>query len=380
MKAKIAGGAIAAILMFACCGTAMAQQVVKIGYAGPITGPVAQIGKDGESGVRLAIDEANASNIRIAGQAVKFELESQDDMGDPKTATTVAQKLVDDGVVGVVGHLNSGATLPASKIYSDAGVPEVSPASTNSQYTRQGFKTAHRVIGDDHDVVRVLVAYVLDKMKARRIAVVDDRSAYGQSFSDDVVAQLKEKNVTPVDRQYVTTQTIDFRGVLTALKAKNPDVIIYAGVDAQAGPMRKQMIALGMSRTLIAGCAIETDKFVDLAGGPANADGNISSESGFALDAMPKGKAFTQKFSKHGKPVLYSPYAYDATWALIKAMQASNSVKREDIQAGLRKVNFDGVTGKISFDDKGDLQIARVTIFKVVDGKWKGVESVAVSK
>lgn len=380
MKSKLIVGACAHVLALACCTAAMAQQVVKIGYAGPITGPVAQIGKDGENGVRLAIDEANAGNIKIGGQAVRFELESQDDMGDPKTATTVAQKLVDDGVVGVIGHLNSGATLPASKIYSDAGVPEISPASTNSQYTRQGFKTAYRVIGDDHDVVRVLVGYVLEKMKGKRIAVVDDRSAYGQSFADDVVEQLKAKNITPVDRQYVTTQTIDFRGVLTALKSHNPDVLIYAGVDAQAGPMRKQMVGLGMGKTMIAGCAIETEKFIDLAGGPANAEGNISSESGFALDAMPKGKEFTDKFAKYGKPVLYSPYAYDATWALIKAMQAANSVKRADVQTALRKVSFDGVTGKISFDEKGDLQIARVTIFKVTDGKWKGVESVAVTK
>lgn len=380
MKSKIVSGVVAQMLLLACCGAAMAQQAVKIGYAGPMTGPVAQIGKDSENGVRLAIDEANASNISIGGQSVRFELDSQDDMGDPKTATTVAQKLVDDGVVGVVGHLNSGATLPASKIYSDAGVAEVSPASTNSLYTRQGFKTAYRVIGDDHDVVRVLVGYVLDKMHARRIAVVDDRSAYGQSFADDVIAQLKAKGITPVDRQYVSTQTVDFRGVLTSLKSNNPDVLIYAGVDAQAGPMRKQMVALGMGKTLIAGCAIETDKFVELAGGPANAEGNISSESGFALDAMPKGKDFTQKFSKYGKPVLYSPYAYDATWALIKAMQAANSVKRADIEPVLRKVSFDGVTGKISFDDRGDLQIARVTIFKVVDGHWKGVESVSVAK
>ncbi|MCX4156676.1 MULTISPECIES: branched-chain amino acid ABC transporter substrate-binding protein [Paraburkholderia] len=380
MKSNIVAGVIAQMLFIACGTTAAAQQVVKIGYAGPMTGPVSQIGKDGESGVKLAIEEANSSSVRIGGQSVRFELESQDDMGDPKTATSVAQKLVDSGAVGVIGHLNSGATLPASKIYSDAGMPEISPASTNSQYTRQGFQTAYRVIGDDHDVVRVLVAYVLENMHAKRIAVVDDRSAYGQSFADDVVEQLKAKNLTPVDRQYVTTQTIDFRGILTALKSHNPDVLIYAGVDAQAGPMRRQMVGLGMGKTLIAGCAIETDKFVELAGGPANAAGNISSESGFALDAMPKGKEFTTKFAKYGKPVLYSPYAYDATWALIKAMQAANSVRRSDIQAALREVSFDGVTGQISFDDKGDLRIARVTIFKVIDGHWKGVESVAVSK
>ena len=380
MKLKIAVAIVAQVLLVAYCCTATAQQVVTIGYAGPITGPVAQVGKDGENGVRLAIDEANADNIRIRGQPVRFELESQDDMGDPKTATIVAQKLVDDGVVGVIGHLNSGATLPASKIYSDAGVPEISPSSTNSLYTRQGFRTAYRVIGDDHNVVKVLVIYVLEKMFAKRIAVVDDRSAYGQSFADDVVEQLKAKHVTPVDRQYVTTQTIDFRGVLTALKSHNPDVLIYAGVDPQAGPMRKQMVGLGMSKTMIAGCSIETEKFIDLAGGPANAEGNVSSESGYALDAMPKGKEFEAKFSKYGKPVLFSPYAYDATWVLIKAMKAANSMNRADILTALGKVSFNGVTGKISFDDKGDLQVARVTIFKVVDGRWKGVDTVPVSK
>jgi branched-chain amino acid transport system substrate-binding protein len=229
-------------------------------------------------------------------------------------------------------------------------------------------------------VVKVLVTYVLEKMHAKRIAVVDDRSAYGQSFADDVVEQLQAKDVTPVDRQYVTTQAIDFRGVLTSLKTHNPDVLIYAGVDAQAGPMRKQMVGLGMGKMTIAGCAIETEKFIDLAGGPANAEGNVSSESGYALDAMPKGKEFEAKFAKYGKPVLFSPYAYDATWALIKAMQAANSMKRAGIMTALRKVSFNGVTGQISFDDKGDLRIARVTIFKVVDGHWKGVETVPVSK
>lgn len=371
---------VMALMMLGCCGAALAQEVVKIGYAGPITGPVAQIGKDSENGVRLAVDEANAQNIRIGGKAVRFAVDPQDDMGDPKTATTVAQKLVDDGVVGIIGHLNSGATLPASKIYSDAGIAQISPASTNSLYTRQGFKTAFRVIGDDRDVVKVLVGYVLGKMHAKRIAVVDDRSAYGQSFADQVVEELKVRNVTPIDRQYVTTQTVDFRGILTELKSHNPDVLIYAGVDAQAGPMRKQMVSLGMGKTQIAGCTIETDKFIDLAGGPANAQGTVSSESGYALASMPKGKDFERQFAKYGKPVLFSPYAYDATWALIKAMQAANSVKRADILAALRRVSFEGVTGPISFDGKGDLQTARVTIFNMVDGRWKGVETVAVSK
>ncbi|WP_321792409.1 branched-chain amino acid ABC transporter substrate-binding protein [Burkholderia pyrrocinia] len=354
-----------------------ADQIVKIGFAGPTTGTIAHIGKDSEWGVRLAIDEANQQNVIVKGERVRFEVDAQDDMADPKTAVTVAQKLIDDHIVGVVGHINSGATLAASKIYAAAGVPQISPSSTNPLFTRQGLKTAFRTIGDDRDVADTLAGYVIEKMQAKRVVVVDDRTAYGQTFGDAIVERLTKRGVTPVGREYVTDHTVDFRGVLTGVKAKQPQVLIYAGVDAQAGPMRKQMVSLGMKDVMLASCTIETDRFIQLAGYEA-AEGSISSESGYPLGGLPKGDEFMKRFAKYGKPVLFSPYAYDATWAIVKAIQIANSTAPTDITAALHKVRFDGITGEISFDDKGDLRTAHVSLFKERGGKWDAIETVSV--
>jgi branched-chain amino acid transport system substrate-binding protein len=357
---------------------ARAEQIVKIGYAGPLTGEIAHIGKDSEAGVQLAIDEANQQNIRIKGDTVRFVLDSQDDRADPKTAVTVAQKLVDDHVIGLVGHLNSGATLAASKVYAEAGVAQISPSSTNPLFTRQNLKTAFRTIGDDRDVVDTLIAYLVERMNVKKIAVVDDRTAYGQTFGDAVVESLSKRGITPVGRDYVTDHTVDFRGVLTGLKSKQPQVIVYAGVDAQGGPMRKQMVSLGMKNVVLAGCTIETDKFIELAGKDA-AEGTISSESGYPLGKLPQGAQFEQQFAKYGKPVLYAPYAYDAARAIIKAAQIANSTSPKDITKALHEVKFDGVTGEISFDKKGDLRTAHVSLFQVKGGKWDSIETIAVT-
>lgn len=366
------------ILLTLVAMSAWADQIVKIGYAGPTTGTIAHIGKDSEWGVRLAIDEANQQNVIVKGERVRFEVDAQDDMADPKTAVTVAQKLIDDHVVGVVGHVNSGATLAASKVYATAGIPQISPSSTNPLFTRQGLKTAFRTIGDDRDVADTLAAYVVEKLQAKRVVVVDDRTAYGQTFGDAVVERLTKRGVTPVGREYVTDHTVDFRGVLTGLKARQPQVLIYAGVDAQAGPMRKQMVSLGMKDVTFAGCTIETDRFIQLAGYDA-AEGSISSESGYPLGKLPKGDEFMKRFAKYGKPVLFSPYAYDATRAIIEAIQLANSTAPADVTVALHKVRFDGITGEISFDDKGDLRTSHVSLFKADGGKWDAIETVSVA-
>ncbi|MFL9933922.1 branched-chain amino acid ABC transporter substrate-binding protein [Paraburkholderia sp. RL18-103-BIB-C] len=373
---KILARAIAMSVALA-TSSAFADQVVKIGYAGPLTGAIAHIGKDSQYGAQLAIDEANEQNIRIKGESVKFVLDVQDDQGDPKTAVTVAQKLVDDHVVGLVGHINSGATLATSKVYSDAGIAQISPSSTNPQFTRQGMKTTFRTIGDDRDVADALVSYVVDNLKAKQIVVVDDRTAFGQAFSDAAVESLARRGITPAGREYTTDQSVDFRGILTNLKSNQPQVLIYGGVDAQAGPMRRQMTSLGMSGTVFASCTIETGKFVQLAGVEA-AEGSISSESGYPISQLPSGEEFTKRFAKYGKPVLYSPYAYDAAWALIKAMQLANSTTPADILVALHKISFNGVSGEVSFDQKGDLRTSHVSLFKESKDKWNPIDMVAV--
>jgi branched-chain amino acid transport system substrate-binding protein len=365
-----------ALACMAAMTAAHADQTVTIGYGGPLTGQVAHVGKDAEDGVRLAIDDANAAGIKIKGTTVHFVLDAEDDAADPKTAVTIAQKFVDEKVSGVVGHLTSGATIPASRTYSNAGIPQVSPSATNPTLTRQGFATAFRVIGDDSSVGRVVAQYLAKTKGYKRVAIVDDRTAYGQGIADVVASELKAAGVDVVDRQFVTDKTIDFRGILTELKSKNPQAIFYGGVDAQAGPMRKQMTSLAMTMPLV-GEAIETDKYIQLAGA-TDAEGTVSAESGQPLDHMPKGKSFEEKFKKYGTVVLYAPYAYDATWALINAMRLADSTVPADYLPAMKKVDFDGVTGKIAFDNKGDLRTANVTLYEAKGGKFVPIDTVSL--
>jgi branched-chain amino acid transport system substrate-binding protein len=355
-------------------GIAHADQTVTIGYAGPLTGQVAHVGKDAENGVRLAIEDANAAGIKIKGQPVHFVLASEDDGADPKTAVAVAQKFADEKVNGVVGHITSGATIPASKVYASAGIPEVSPSATNPELTRQGFATAHRVIGDDSYVGRVIAQYLGATKGYKRVAVIDDRTAYGQGLADVVVNELKAAGVDVVDREFVTDKTIDFRSILTTIKSKDAQAVFYGGVDAQAGPLRKQMTSLAMTIPLV-GSAIETEKFVQLAG-PAAAEGTVSAESGQPLEKMQKGQAFAQKFKKFGDVVLFAPYAYDATWALINAMKLADSTAPADYLPAMKKIDFSGVTGEIAFDAKGDLRAAAVTLYEARNGKFQPMSTV----
>ncbi|RQR33307.1 branched-chain amino acid ABC transporter substrate-binding protein [Burkholderia sp. Bp9142] len=367
---------LALACMAAVTALAHADQTVTIGYGGPLTGQVAHVGKDAENGVRLAIDDANAAGIKIKGVPVHFVLDAQDDAADPKTAVAIAQKFIDEKVNGVVGHITSGATIPASKAYSNADIPQVSPSATNPILTRQGFATAFRVIGDDSYVGRAIAQYIAKTKGYKRVAIVDDRTAYGQGLADVVANELKAAGVEVVDRQYVSDKTIDFRGILTSIKSKDAQAIFYGGVDAQAGPMRKQMTSLAM-KTALVGSAIETEKFIELAG-PGAAEGTVSAESGQPLESMPKGKSFEQKFKKYGSVVLFAPYAYDATWALINAMRLANSTSPADYLPAMKKVDFDGVTGKIAFDDKGDLRAANVTLYEAKGGKFSPMTTISL--
>jgi branched-chain amino acid transport system substrate-binding protein len=369
--------AFAILSCIASIPVAHADQTVTIGFSGPLTGQVAHIGKDAENGARLAIQEANDAGIKIKGTPVHFVLDAEDDAADPKTAVSVAQKFVDAKVNGVVGHLNSGATLPASKVYATAGIPEISPSATNPMLTHQGFPTAFRVIGDDSYVGKVVAQYLAKTKGLKRVAVVDDRTSYGQGLADVVASQLAANGVDVVDREYVSDKTVDFRGILTAIKSKDAQAIFYGGVDSQAGPLRKQMTSLAMKMPLV-GSSISTDKFIELAGSAA-AEGTVSAESGQPIATMPKGRSFEERFKKYGDVVLYAPYAYDATWALVNAMKAADSTNPKEYLPALDKIAFDGVTGKISFDENGDLRAANVTLYQVTNGKYAPFKTLSLN-
>ncbi len=353
---------------------AMAQeQVVKIGHVGPVSGAIAHLGKDNEYGARLAVEELNAKGVSINGKKVKLELVAEDDAADPKQGTAAAQKLVDAKVSGVIGHLNSGTTIPASKIYSDAGIPQISPSSTNPKYTRQGYKTAFRVVADDVHLGGTLGRYAVNELKGKSIAVIDDRTAYGQGVAEEFEKAVKAAGGNLVGHEFTTDKATDFMPILTTLKGKKPDIIFFGGMDAVGGPMMKQMKSLGIKAKFMGGDGICTNEMIKLAG-DAMADGQVvCAEAGGVDGTLKKGMDdFSAKFKKrfNDDVKLYSPYVYDAVFVMVDAMQRAKSSEPAKYLPELAKTTgFKGVTGTISFDAKGDIKNGALTLYTFKAGK-----------
>lgn len=355
--------------------TAQGELIVKIGQVSPLTGPQSHLGKDNENGARLAIDEANARGVTLGGKKVVFELVSEDDQADPKTATIVAQKLVDEHVKGVIGHLNSGTSIPASRIYHDAGLPQISPSATAIKYTEQGFKTAFRTMTNDRQQGRVLGDFMVKKMGGRRVAIVDDRTAYGQGLADEVEKAVKAAGGEVVAREYTSDKSTDFSAILTSIKGKNPDVLFYGGMDPQGAPMAKQLKSLGLKSKFLGGDGVQTTEFLKLAS--TAAEGVTASSPGLPIDNMPGGKEFRAKFTaRYGAIQTYAPYAYDAVTALIKAMEAADSADPARVLPQLSRLKFSGVTGEVGFDAQGDVLGGAITLYRVKSGKWTVLETV----
>ena len=369
MKLKITAAAALAVA----AGVAMAQEVIKIGHVGPTSGAIAHLGKDNENGARLAIEELNAKGIKIGGKAVKFELLAEDDAGDPKQGTSVAQKLVDQKVKGVVGHLNSGTSIPASKIYSEAGIPQISPSSTNPKLTRQGFKTTFRVVADDVHLGGTLGKYAVNTLKGKAVAVIDDRTAYGQGVADEFEKAVKAAKVTVVGREFTTDKATDFMPILTSLKAKKPDVVFFGGMDAVAGPMLRQMKNLGLNVKFMGGDGICSSELGKLAG-DALADNQVYCAEAGGVEGQQKAgmDAFKAKYkTKFGVDVqIYAPYVYDSVNVLVAAMVKADSAEPAKYLPVLAKTaNYPGVTGPISFDEKGDIKGGALTLKTYRGGK-----------
>ena len=347
---------------------------VRIGASAPLTGPQAHLGKDNENGTRMAIDDANAKGIVIGGRKVHFELISEDDQADPKTATIVAQKLVDNKVNGIIGHLNSGTAIPAAKIYSDNGIAQISPSATAVSYTAQGFKTAFRVMANDAQQGQVLGEYAAKNLGAKKIAVIDDRTAYGQGLADEFIKAAQANGAQIVAHEYTNDKAVDFTAVLTSVKGKKPDLLFYGGMDAQAGPMAKQLKGLALNVKFMMGDGGYTPEFIKLAGGAAEMA--YASLPGVPLDKMPGGKAFADRFVAKYQPIqLYAPYCYDAVNVMIAAMQKADSVEPAKYLLALADISYDGVTAKIQFDGRGDLKGGAVTVYHVQQGKWQPLET-----
>ena len=365
---RIAAATIPFALALAAAPSVHAQQEVKIGSAAPVSGPSAHLGKDTENGARLAVEDLNAKGVTIDGKKVKWILLAEDDGGDPKQGTAVAQKLVDAKVVAVVGHLNSGTTVPASKIYHDAGIPQITPSATTPIYTHQGFKSAFRVVANDNLVGGALARYAIGTLKARRIAVIDDRTAFGQGLADEFVKGAKGAGGATeiVSRQFTNDKATDFNAILTQIRSQRADVIFYGGMDAVAGPMLKQMKALGIEAKFVAGDGVCSQKLPLLAGDALGEDkvtcvvaGGISGEQEAVL------AAFTERYRQRFKLEVqtYAPFAFDAVMVFAAAMQEAKSSDPAKYLPALAKITYQGVTGAIAFDQNGDLRDAALTLY-----------------
>ncbi|MFM2328053.1 MAG: hypothetical protein RLZZ494_156 [Pseudomonadota bacterium] len=369
VKFNVIAAATAALL----AGSLHAQEmVVKIGHVAPTSGGIAHLGKDNEFGARMAVDELNAKGVKIGGKAVKFELLAEDDAADPKQGTAAAQKLVDSKVNGVVGHLNSGTSIPASKIYASAGIPQVSPSATNPMFTRQGLKTTFRVVADDVHLGGTLGKYAVGTLKGKTIAVIDDRTAYGQGVADEFEKGVKGLGGKIVKREFTNDKATDFTAILTSIKGAKPDVIFYGGMDAVAGPLIRQAKQLGIKAKFMGGDGICTGELPKLAGG-AMEDGQVvcaeaGGVEGKQKEGMEKFKAdFKKKFNVEVQ--IYAPYVYDAVNVLAAAMVKAGSADPAKYLPVLAKTTgHQGVTGTITFDEKGDIKNGALTLYTYKGG------------
>ncbi|MEY4767174.1 MAG: hypothetical protein RI907_3847 [Pseudomonadota bacterium] len=352
--------------------SAHAQTVVRIGHVAPVSGPQSHYGKDNENGARMAVADLNKQGLTIGGKKVTFELVAEDDAADPKQGTAAAQKLCDAKVNGVVGHLNSGTTIPAAKVYNACGLPMVTPSATNPELTTLGYKNVYRLLANDNALGAGLAHYARDQLKLTKVAVIDDRTAYGKGVSEVFAKVAKELGMEVVSQQYTNDKAVDFMSILTAIKSKKAEGIFFGGMDPQAGPMLRQMQQLGLTKAyMFGGDGICTDKLMELSSGAKTLANVVCAVGGASLDKLPSGQDWRKRYdtSFPGAFQVYSPYTYDATMVLVDAMKRANSVDPKVYAPKLAETNMQGVTAKVAFERNGELKNPAMTLYAYKGGK-----------
>lgn len=358
-------GAIALLL----AGSAWAEeQVIKIGHSGPLSGANAFAGKDNENGVRLAVEELNAKKISVGGKTLKFELLSEDDQCDPKAGVNVAQKFVDSGVKYVMGPYCSGVAIPASRVYSEAGIM-LSTVGSNPKVTQGGYKNLYRIIASDSQVGASMATYAAKVLKVKTVGVIDDRTAFGQGVAEEFSKVAKSSGLKVVGQEYTNDKATDFATILTSLKAKKADVIFFGGYAPQGAPMARQMKQLGISAKLLGGdtlCSAEMGKL----GGDAVGDNVLCAQGGAILDKVANGPAFKEKYKKryNQDPDVYAASFYDQVQFIATAMQKAGSTDVNKVGAEIYKLTHKGVAGTYSYDDKGNMKQSPVTVYTFKGG------------
>ena len=370
-KMNMAPLALAALL---CVSTTMTnaalaqEQVVKIGVTGPLSGANAFAGKDNENGVRLAVEDLNAQKIKVAGKTVRFELQSEDDAGDPKQGVTVAQKLVDGGVKFVLGPYNSGVAIPASRVYNEAGAL-MSTVGTNPKITQGGYKTVFRTVASDAQVGGSMASYAAKELKVKNVGVIDDRTAFGTGIAAEFKRQAQAAGMKIAGHEFTNDKASDFAAILTSLRAKKVDAIFFGGYAPQAAPMARQMKALGLNVPLLGGDTLCSPEMAKL-GGPAVGENVRCAQAGAIIAKQPGGPAFLDKYKARFKrePDVYAPSFYDQTMFIAQAMKTANSIDPAAVAQQLRSQSYAGVDGTYGYDDKGNLKKTTVTVYTFKNG------------
>ena len=355
---------------------AMAQEVVvKIGHRGPLSGAQAFSGKDNENGARLAIEELNAKPITVGGKKVKFELVSEDDQGDPKAGVSVAQKFADTGIKYIVGPYNSGVAIPSSRVYNDAGMV-VATVASNPKLTMQGYRSLFRVNASDTQLGSKMALYAAKELKMKTVAVIDDRTAFGQGLAEEFKKQARASGLQVAGHEYTTDKAVDFTAILTKLKSKNVQAVFFGGYAPQGAPMARQMKQLGIQAKLLGGDTICTAEMGKL-GGDAVGENVLCAQGGALLEKAASGPAFKAKFKKrfNAEPDVYASAYYDAVLMYAASMQKVNSIDPAKVGADISAGSYKGVSGTYAFDAKGDMKSSPVTIFSFKNGQPAAIAS-----
>jgi ABC-type branched-subunit amino acid transport system substrate-binding protein len=358
---------LALAALFAAQATA-AEQVVKIGVSGPLSGSNAFAGKDNENGARLAVEELNAQKIQVGGNTLRFELQSEDDQGDPKQGVTVAQKFADAGVKFVLGPYNSGVAIPASRVYNDNGIL-MSTVGTNPKITQAGYPTVFRMVASDTQVGGSMATYAAKELKLKNVGVIDDRTAFGQGVAMEFKRQAQAAGIKVAGHEYTNDKASDFAAVLTSLKAKRVDAIFFGGYAPQGAPMARQMKQLGLNVPLLGGDTLCSPEMAKL-GGNAVGENVRCAQAGAILSKQAGGPAFVAAYKQRFKrdPDVYAPTFYDQTKFIAQAMKSANSTDPKKVGAAMHSISYDGVVGSYGYDPKGNLKKTAVTVYTFKNG------------
>jgi branched-chain amino acid transport system substrate-binding protein len=345
-----------------------AEQVVKIGVSGPLSGANAFAGKDNENGVRLAVEELNAQKLTLGANTLKFELVSEDDQGDPKAGVNVAQKFADAGVKFVLGPYNSGVAIPASRVYSDAGIL-MSTVGTNPKITQGGYTNVYRIVASDLQVGGSMAAYAAKELKLKNVGVIDDRTAFGQGIAAEFKRQAKVAGLSVAGHEFTTDKASDFAAILTAVKAKKVDAIFFGGYAPQAAPMARQMKQLGLNAKLLGGDTLCSPEMAKL-GGDAVGANVLCAQAGAIVAKQAAGPAFQERYRKRFKrdADVYAPSFYDQTMFIAQSIRAAKSVDAKAVGAQLRAGSYQGVVGSYAYDAQGNLKKTTVTVYTFTNG------------